>query len=92
MRNMLNNFGTIGNSTVRPIVKLNVCDSILRSISARLAYYGLSLHKTQPAGPLCLTLLHWLTGTSGLKPCVATCSVISEQHRRRPTMRRPMVD
>jgi len=89
MRNMLNHFGTIGTSTVRSIVTLNVRGSIMRSVCTRLAHC-LCLYRTQHLGNLCLALRHWPIATSGLKPCVVVCSVGSEHRRRRPMMRRPL--
>jgi len=90
MRNMLNTSSTLGNSTVRPIVKLTICNSILRSVCARLAHC-LCLWTTQHLGDLRLALRHWPTGMSGLKPAMAVCSVITEHRRRRPITRRPSV-
>ncbi len=90
MRNMLNHFGTIGTSTVRLIVTLNLRGSIMRSVYTRLAHC-LCLYRTQHLGNLCLTLRHWPIAMSGLKPCMAARSVISEQRRRRPIIvRRPL--
>ena len=97
MRNLLNNISTIGNSIVSPIVKLFVRTGILRSVCARLAQ-DLCVSTTQLLGYLLLgdlrlTLRHWSTATSGLKPAVAVCSVVAEHRRWRHTiMCRPTVD